>query len=280
MDPHDILNLPMNHTLEQLRYNYKVLARQLHPDKRGTKLTQEQATQTFQILTDAYRRLLQQHQARDADKPFDVLRASAQDSVHEQASQGAEHVDLASVRKKFNSQRFNDVFDANRLRDSVVDRGYANWMARHDPEKGKLDKNNRQLIKYVEPEPVVVSRKGCVPYSELGVARVADYSRTDAAQHAIQYTDYRVAHTTTKLVDESVGTRGDFRSLDELQHHRATLSHVMTPEQAAAHARAQRLREEAERRRVEHMRTHDDRLSSHYNSVHKQLLGFTTVTTM
>jgi curved DNA-binding protein CbpA len=279
MDPHDVLNLPRNHTLEQLRYNYKVLARQLHPDKRGNRLTQDQATQMFQVLTDAYKALLREHQAREADRQFDTLRAGAVESANEQVSRNAQNVDLNAVQKRFSVQRFNEVFDANRLRDDVRDRGYADWMARHDPTSAsKPDRKNRQLIRYVEPEPVTLSRKGCVPYSELGESRVSDYSRSDAAQHAIQYTDYRVAHTTTKLVDESLQARTDFRSLDDLQHHRASLSHTMTPDEAEAYANAQLARERAEQRRQEQLRAQDDRVYAHFNNVHRAMLGFTTTT--
>ena len=66
-------------TIEQLRYNYKVLARQLHPDKR--RVSAEQATEMFQVLTNAYRSLVELLEKRRADRTFLELRQGARDYV-------------------------------------------------------------------------------------------------------------------------------------------------------------------------------------------------------
>ena len=48
----DVLNLPRTgYTKDQLKFNYKALAKQLHPDK--CRVSPEAATQLFQVLTDA-----------------------------------------------------------------------------------------------------------------------------------------------------------------------------------------------------------------------------------
>lgn len=269
------LNLPAVFTDEQLRYNYKVLARQLHPDKCGRRISAEQANATFQVLTDSYRTLQAELRARQSDRPFDELRKEARGASGQDGAP-APAIPVGSEKRKFDLRHFNDLYEAERMGDGVRDGGYTQWMRQHDPDGPFSDaRPNRQLIVYTEPEPVTVSRKGCVAYTELGVERVDDYSRGDAAKHAIQYTDYRVAHTTTKLVDEDSMARaeGDFRSLEHLQQHRSAMTYVMSAEEAAALAEAKRALKEEEEMRVRAQRALDERIAGQYDRVHRKLLG-------
>jgi curved DNA-binding protein CbpA len=283
MDPHDVLNLPRNHTLEQLRYNYKVLARQLHPDKRGDSLTKEQANTAFQVLTDAYRTLTERHRASESDKTFDAMRGGSRDELGRQARRNAVNTDLvvdrADPAKGFSLDRFNRVYEEHRSEDAERDGGYGSWMSRHDPNDPKDLSRNRQMVRYTEPEPVSLSRRGCVQFTELGLAKISDYSRGDDAKHGLQYTDYRVAHTTTKLVDErALDDRKQFRSIDELKAHRSAVHSAMTDAEAAAAAEAEirRKKEIAKRDRLQQER--DAQLERHFHRVHKSLLGYTTST--
>lgn len=270
MDPYTVLNLPRGFTLEQLKYNYKVLARQLHPDKCGARISREQATATFQVLTAAYRALLAEHEMRVADKPFYELRDRAREKREEPQ-------DVAG-KSRFDLTRFNNVFDETRVGDEEFDNGYADWMTRTDPGDRREAERNRQLVKYVEPEPVTVSRKGTAKYSELGTGRVKDYSRNDVVNtsQAVQFTDYRVAHTTSKLADEQswATLRPDFRSIDELQSHRAAMPMVMTPEEASAQAaRAAKAKAREDRRSIA-LIERDAAVAAHYERAHTQLLGY------
>ena len=279
-DPHAVLNLPRNFTLEQLRYNYKVLARQLHPDKCGSRISREQANATFQLLTESYRLLLQDCTARDNDKPFETMRGAASGS----ASAFANPNIAKDAAKNFSLDRFNSVFETNRMDEPVNDAGYGNWMTKNDPNRGisRADANsNRQLIKYTDPAPVTVSRRGCVEYSELGLERVDDYSRGDATRHGIQYTDYRIAHTTSRLVDESVNEgRKEFRTIDELQQHRATVSYDMNESEAQSYAERKRAEEDAEEKRQRLQSGYDRRMQAHFERVHQSLLGFSGTATI
>ena len=121
-----------------------------------------------------------------------------------------------------------------------------------------MRRQKRQLVQWREPEPVALTHRRCVAFSELGAdGPVDDYSCQDAASgaRAIQYTDYRLAHTTTKLVDdedfEAVKVaRNGLRSVDAMLKHRAALSHVMSDEDAQAQEDEARARRRAEARRV------------------------------
>jgi curved DNA-binding protein CbpA len=279
---HQVLNLPRGFTMEQLRYNYKALARHLHPDKRNARLSAEQANATFQTLTEAYRALLQE--AANNERSFDAMRREAQASTNPPLSTAQNAKLIADAKKGFSLERFNEVFEQDRMKEPVVDAGYAEWMQRHDPDKKLPEAEltaNRQLIRYTEPTPVTFSRKGCVQYTELGVDRVDDYSREDATRHGIQYTDYRVAHTTTRLVDEAVAAdRVGYKSIEDVRKQRAAISYQMSEADLRNQADKQRSDEEAEQRRQEAQRSYDTRLTAHFERVHRNLLGFAGSATM
>ena len=130
----DVLNLPRTgYTKDQLKFNYKALAKQLHPDK--CRVSPEAATQLFQVLTDAYRKLSdKQH----IDRTFFELRDSARRSTAEappppQSTSVASHQrddkqKPVASSQRFNVEKFNRVFSENRLEDPVFDTGYEKWM--------------------------------------------------------------------------------------------------------------------------------------------------------
>lgn len=286
MDAYQVLNVPRDFTIEQLRYNYKVLARKLHPDKCGARITQEQANQTFQLLTEAYRALLHEHGARQNNRPFHELRSNARppttmNTDNESSSHGSNRSShMSDPVKGFNPARFNQEFERNRLAVPDVDTGYEEWMKRTEP--GAEDdggKKRTAIMKYVDPTPLaLVVRRGGVGFSELGVEHVADYSsngQADARHGGINYTDYRVAHSTGKLLDESeIKARREFRNLDELQKHRANISYTMSDRRARAVAERARAEEEAEQRRAEVQARYDKQMAEHFDRVHRRLLGF------
>ena len=99
--------------------------------------------------------------------------------------------------------------------------------------------------------------------TELGSVGVDDYSRPDAATHAIQYTDYRRAHTTSKLADEeefaaaAARSRRELSSIDALQKHRAALSYSMSDAERSAQEARARDREADEARRRSALSAYD-----------------------
>lgn len=278
MQAHDVLNLPREgYTVEQLKYNYKALARQLHPDKRRGRMTAEQATEMFQVLTAAYRALLARFEeaggGRDGrERTHRELRDEARRHFDSAGGAPPPPTRMAAAAADhqqggFNVARFNDVFEGNRLPDPVVDGGYGRWMSDTDPDdaaRRRKDERRLQLARVVEPTPVAVSRRGCVAYSELGASGVEDYSRADAAGQAIQFTDYRLAHTTSRLADErdfeAVARRIDreLRSVETLKKHRASDASLRMSASEASRLEAKaRERVEAERRRVEALDAYD-----------------------
>lgn len=255
MDPHEVLNLPRyGFTHEQLRSNYKLIAMQLHPDKRPPSMTHAQATEAFQELTNAYRMLKAELEGRGVpDRPFNELKKGAAEAAAESSA-----ADPPPVSSSFNINRFNNVFDSNRVSDPVQDTGYEAWMRANDPDqvRSSVSRERKAVTTYVEPVPFVISQRGLVAFSELGVTGVDDYSRAEVARRSVQYTDYRLAHTTSKLLENEAElveaaeqrARRELRSVDALKAHREVPCVISREEEDAIAARAAEA-EHAEARR-------------------------------
>ncbi len=291
LDPRRVLNLPdEGYTADQVRYHYKALARQLHPDKRGGGMTQEQATAMFQLLTDAYRAAMADAERRAAEPTYDAMRAASRSAAAEQQQQqqqqgrAGQPTTLRDARGKFDIARFNSAFGEHRVEDPELDGGYTRWMEQTAPEAHLLPPDAcRQLARVEEPAALGVwATGGRAPTrtTELGVTRVDDYSMLDApcSKRNVVYTDYRVAHTTHQLVDPATSARDEFRSLEHIKTHRASLSHEMTPEDAARAAEAQARQREREEARQEATRRRDGRIQDVYAAAHRALLGYAPAT--
>lgn len=279
MDPHEVLNLPRyGYTLEQLRHNYKIIALQLHPDKRPATMTHEQATEAFQLLTDSYSALKAELEGRRPDKTHDQLKAA----YKQQPERGPRQSSAEAT--KFSIDRFNAVFTENRVRDPVRDVGYEAWMRENAPGSQGASQPQRQVQVYREPVPFVVGHRGLVQYSELGSTGVDDYSRSDVgdSRRTVHYTDYRVAHTTSKLLEDEARyvreaearARRELRSVEALAKYRAAapaeaemLAEVAHQERRAAEAQM------AENRRREALRSQDRLFEETHERMSRLLLS-------
>lgn len=267
MNPHEVLNLPPSgFTVEQLRHNYKVLALQLHPDKRNCSL--DIATQMFHVLTDAYRTLLSRLEARKEDSDFaslrqDFLAHRRQQEREAEAAEGGQRSGEGGG-KGFNVNRFNNVFAQNRVPDPVADAGYEQWMKENDPDNPATARKAAALIRRHrgdEPEPTSTSR-ACIAYSVLGETGVVDYSGR-LKSRAVPYSDYRIAHTTERLATDEEFARAELRiarelrSVEELEKHRSGISYTMTEQEARQEQARARERDQSERQRMDALDAYD-----------------------
>jgi curved DNA-binding protein CbpA len=254
-DPYRVLNLPRapgTLTPEQVKAHYKMLAKQLHPDKCGARLSPEEANAAFQALTAAYRAVMSDVRAHEA--------ASVQ-KMKEQFTEFLDKQKSSSAppphAKKFSLASFNSQFERDRLSDPVVDAGYGTWMRDSDPEAAGDKQPERRMIVRATPEAVAVGRRngnrgGCIDFAELGVDRVDDFGRAELGRLAI--TDYQVAHTTHRLIDDEMAAKSSerphFKDLRSIEKHRAQIRYEMTPEEREIFLREEeRERQEEERRR-------------------------------
>eukprot|EP00798_Chlamydomonas_sp_ICE-L_P017325 gene17325-biopygen26248 len=163
-----------------------MLARQLHPDKRGSRLSKDEATATFQVLTEAYRVVMKEvreHEASSISKMKEQLSEFMQNQNQYQSQENKKS-------SKFSLAHFNSRFDKSRITDPAVDEGYANWMREYDPETSPPPQKNDAatndaLSATLCPQAVsLVSKRTAVGFSELGVERVSDYGRVPSEQSA------------------------------------------------------------------------------------------------
>jgi curved DNA-binding protein CbpA len=288
MDPYEILELPRNFTIEQLRANYKRIALKTHPDTSGLK-----SDYLFKLVTNAYRVLLEEHKGRQQDKQFNDLRTQSQGSIKQQSRDNRQGIHV-NTGTSFNIERFNQVFEEVKL-DDVHDSGYGTWMAKSSSDRedikprnvmgsGKFDMNRfnqafeaqpmstfKKVIKYKEPEPVCSTQK--IGFSEIGLTNVSDFSGENTSRKNLNYTDYKVAHTTNKLVDpRALKNKKEYRTIHELEADRSSLNYQMSNKDMQELAKRKAREEEKEKKRLQAIAQRDDLIQRQYEQLNRLLL--------
>ena len=173
------------------------------------------------------------------------------------------------------------MYEEHRVADPVRDHGYETWMRDNDPDAAEPRKPKGEIKRYDEPAPFVLGHRGLVQFSELGATGVDDYGRSaDATRRSVQYTDYRVAHTTTKLLEdeerlvrEAEARAGkELRSVEALKAHRAAAPYEFTAEEQHAEERRAADAERAERRRREALRAQDRMFEETHDRMRRLML--------
>lgn len=284
IDPYKILDLPKKYSIDQLRSQFKKIALSCHPDKGGNEYM-------FKVVTKCYKVLLEEYNRREGDKQFMELKAAFTKNQDQQQYQNIQLSPQEAVGR-FNINKFNSIFEQNKP-SSATDIGYQEWMRQNDLRDAPTlqknisnerfneqfdkysdtikDKSNRQLIKFKEPEPMLMSKK--LNFIELGQEKIDDYSGENRTNRDLNYMDYRVAHSTTKLVDpKNVKQRKDFRSVEEYESERAAMKKLSNKE--LVHIEKRRIaEEEKERKRQEYQKMLDDINYEQFRKMNKLMLG-------
>lgn len=264
-DPYSVLDLPHTpHALnpEQVKANYKALARQLHPDKCGGRLSTQESTLAFQALTHAYRAVMEEVRACQAES-IEHMRKSFVRFANGQMNQQEEGKGKGSNsnKKKMTPEQFNAIFEKERGRlghDPEVDSGYAKWMQDNDPDKAPPSIDNKnQIIVRRQPEPISMAR--CL----VGVCELGIEQRSDFGNGADGYMDYQRAHTSTRLVTDADIAVADinnkrFNDLKSYTSHREEHSGDFTEEELAQMRLDEEREREMEAKRQEAMRRRDE----------------------
>jgi curved DNA-binding protein CbpA len=291
IDPLKILNLPKHYTAEMLKESYKKLALKAHPDKGGSEYL-------FKLLTECYKYLANELKKRQSDKQFNELKQDFLNELRKQPSKPkqansttAQEPDRNSIQQmfykgsRFDRDKFNKFFTDNKLSDDREEQGYKEWMTENDIKEApkyrgsfnadgfnqhfnqhaQTQSNHRQIIKYQEPEAMVTCKT--LGFTELGQEKIDDYSGDNKSMKNLNYMDYRVAHTTSRIVDPSLKPRDDFKNIQELETSRANISYQMTEEEYATYMRKKRLQEKEEERRKLIQDAYDNKIQQHYMKI-------------
>ena len=287
-----LFGLKPDFDLETLKKSYRKLALQTHPDRGGSP-------EKFQFITRHYVFLMEEFKKNRPTLHFHDLKNSSQDFVQQQKqeprrniyfNQDEEHTQN-SGSGNFDNQRFNQLYDQHRL-STGHDEGYENWMNDHalddrDPEPMFSDKFNldmfnnifendkdlnpqEQVIVYQEPAPTNIMRE--TGFSELGEDTIGDFS--GEAKSGLGYTDYKKAHTQTRLINtRQVEQRESFNSVEHLQRDRDKISYTMSPEDRKKEIEKKQHEQWLEQERVKRLSRQDQRYADNFERVNQLMIG-------
>jgi curved DNA-binding protein CbpA len=288
IDPYKVLEVPKNYTMDQLKTNYKRIALQVHPDKGGSAYM-------FKLVTSCYKTLYN-NLKNNNQKEFYHLKGDYKNEVAS-SYKTAQPIDTAgfsiNTGQGFDVQKFNKIFDQVRIQENTDD-GYGNWMSKSSKEREdikiakamkKFDSSTfneifdntvkpsktTKMIVYEEPQGMVSSKMMC--YSELGVDKIKDFSGDNMTQKNLNFMDYKVAHTTNRLVDPSVvKARAEYKDLNHVKADRENISFTMTAEDQMKWNKQQALQKEHEEKRLQNLWRRDQEITDHYVKINQLLL--------
>lgn len=303
IDPLKILNLPKNYTAEMLRANFKKIALQAHPDKGGSEYLFNLVTECYKYLAKELKRKEQDKQYHELkNEAQNYYKQQMESSSHSKKTTSASQSGSASSSRseyrtaqepdkkalqshfykgsRFDPKKFNQFFEQNKLEENDV--GYKEWMQqqevkeapkyngsftsggfnKHFEQNVKSQPNSKVLIKYSEPEPLVASKS--LAFTEIGNESTDDFSGENRSIKDLNYMDYRIAHTTSRIVDPSVVQRQDFKDIKELESARGNISYTMNDQELRAYHKKKRQEEKMEELRKQKMREYDIKVQQHY----------------
>lgn len=301
VNPYAILGVSKTFTWNELKNAYRRTAILVHPDKGGSE-------QLFALVTECFRKLSEDYQFRTGGRVHHELKAEAQEYYSREPAYGEGGSGSTregtrgsgDARDPAFMERFNRVFEENRLAEDENERGYGTQMAasskvREDinipraMKKFNNDKFNRAfedtvqpasqvMVKYKEPEPMLLARK--MQFSELGGQAPDDFTSgaadgTNGARRGLQYTDYMRAHTTARLVDpRTVEERRQFKTVEEYEAYRERKTkREMTAKEEAYMVAKKKQEEAAEAERLARLRQRDDVAALHHEKLNRLMLG-------
>jgi hypothetical protein len=231
---------------------------------------------------------------RRIDKEFNELKIDFQTFSNDQerkTNTPDKTDDLKTSNKSSFHDHFNNVFETNKTK-TAYDDGYAHEMLVSNAirEDINIDKtvnkftadsfnkafaksnseNVHHLIKREVPKPHMVGKQ--LQFTELGVDNVGDFSGENTSKRDLHYTDYKIAHSTTKLIDPKlVKNRKTFKNVKDIEQHRSTISDYTEEELKAyeQYKHKELLKETSRHKKQQEM---DQSLNTHFEKVNQLMM--------
>ena len=296
-NPYEIIGVSKRFTLEELKYNYKKVAKRVHPDRGGNE-------KLFKLVTLAYKQLLEIHKLKQINKEFNELKSDFQEFTTNQDNQQRRHRDLHRSSKKSSRSRqnqqdsngnfgdmFNKIYEENKIED-VYDRGYGDLMTESDANRPDIDikktvnsmknfnqafdnapvsKHNKKIIKYRDPIALPTSLK-TLQYTEIGLDRISDFSTETSNLSCV---DYKKAHSTSKLIDKNyVRQRTGYNDIGGLEAERANIDYNMSEEDLRKQAYLKKKEQLKELKRLERIQQMDMMHQESFNRVNELMVNY------
>jgi curved DNA-binding protein CbpA len=298
-DPYEILGLTKRFTLEELKYNYKKVAKRVHPDRGGNE-------KMFKLVSLAYKQLIEIYKLKQINKEFNELKSDFQEFTTFQDNNQRSHRDLHKKNNKEYKQRnntnindlntnFTDVF--NRIYDdhkvyNPYDNGYGNLMTKSEPNRPDIDikrtvnsmknfnktfddtpisKNNQKIIKYRDPIALPSSLKS-LKYTEIGVDKISDFS---TETNDLNCVDYKKAYSTSKLIDKNnVRQRSGYNDINSLEAERSNINYTMSDEDLKKQAYLKKKEQLKELKRLERIQQIDMMNQNNFNKINNLMINY------
>jgi curved DNA-binding protein CbpA len=292
INPYEVLNVSKDFTWNELKEAYRKLAMNTHPDK------QDGNKDLFNIITHCFKKLADELKLREEDKGHHDLKKQSNDYFHKMTNDTIPHPsEVMASKEKMTADKFNKNFEKCKLYDDEIEFGYGSKMeestkVREDIniekliKKNKIDsesfnalfnKNvpvNKALIKYREPEPLILAKT--LQFTELGGKRPDDYSSSIEKTNAnsLAYTDYMRAHDGTRLVDPRLMKNvKEFKSVDEYEAYRDNKAkRTLSVRELKAEELKKMKDAKAEEERLARLKLYDQKIENSYEKASQLFL--------
>lgn len=274
LNPYDVLNVTEDFTWDELVKAYRKVAIKVHPDKGGSEVL-------FNIATQCFKELATEFKKREVEKPHHVLKKEFEDFRDEKSK-----TEFPSFPQNTTfHQKFNTLFDQNKLDDDDDNRGYQHFMEKSTKEREdikipkllnkftekkfndtfeKVVKPGKDIIIYKEPEPVMAAKQ--LHFTELG-GKTEEFTTES-------YTDYYKAHTTSRLVDpRSVSKRKEYKTITDYEEDRKlTTEKVLSEAEIKYQKELDLYKISKEDQRVQRLKEKDIAAEKHFEKVNQALI--------
>ena len=297
-DPYKVFGLTRNATtLDMLKKKFRKIAIKVHPDKGGSD-------DMFNFVVECYKDIFSDLKVKDNDKMNNVLKNEFNKYKNTQHKKNS-HPNPDS-HTSFTLDRFNNLFTETKIKNEDFDNGYGNLMEQSDngarPDisiprisnlggEGNSFKSNqfntqfnsiplpssKTLAKYQEPEALCLSRN--IRCSDIVSLKTDDYSGENNGIDKIHYTDYKIAHNTSRLADPHELQKTEKIIPQNLDAFKAIRKHNtfesmqhLSKEEEEFNLKKQILNEKKELQRQTALKQMDKEIENHYNSLVGRLM--------
>ena len=277
IDPYELYGFPKNGPIDlnELKSKYKKYALQTHPDKNNGD------SNNFNIITNAFKMLYEDYKLKINDKQYSELKNNSRDFLEVQGKTNKSNINFS--QDNFNVTQFNDIYNNNRI-SNINDDGYGDWSKSSKFDSDDIVRDNKinngnfnsmfeqnievsnNVVKYKNPKELFMNHENNC--EEIGKDKVDNYT---GQTKTINYTDYKEAHTTNRLVDTNV-TLKNHGSLEQLKMARTNIKDLTAHEVAEIELEKSR-QEELEIRRQQNIIKNDNNHFKNYNKIHSIMLS-------
>lgn len=162
-----------------------------------------------------------------------------------------------STKSKFDLENFNKDFVQNKVATVYENAGYGDWI---EATADEVNNGNGAIVHKHEPEPMLSSITGLggSTFYELGIDKIDNFSGKSGSD--LEFMDYKLAYTTSALVNEKFVNMPKYKSIDELSAERSKLTYTVSPQEMQS----------IEQRKKQDLIYEEQRLKKQYDDDYKQ----------